>query len=403
MQKSDENIRKALTKAGAYGSDVDLDRLEEGTRKPIAIDDLDDAKGFGKTMEHVGVVADDSNRAGTIIFIDNGMSHCSNREQEGVELMSTREALKKYSWAKDYIWGSIAPDKDKYTATTFLNEADGYFLRVKAGYQAKYPVQSCLLLNMDKSIQNLHNIVILEEGSSLEMISGCSTTTHSNDALHVGVTEMYIKDDAKLQYSMIHNWGKKTSVRPRTTTVLGKNAHYTSNYVLLNPVGSLQTYPVANLDGEGASATFNTMCLAETGSNVDTGSMVALNAKDTKAQIMSRSIVNGGCVYARGRLVGNAPGVKAHLECRSIVLNDKGSTVAIPELEAHLADVEMTHEAAVGKIARDQIEYLMSRGLSEDDAVSMIVKGFLTGSISGLPLSLQEEIDSAIAKANFGS
>lgn len=110
----------------------------------------------------------------------------------------------------------------------------------------------------------------------------------------------------------------------------------------------------------------------------------------------------GGHMCARGRLVGNAPEVKAHLECRSIIMKDGGSTNAVPELEAHVADVEMTHEAAVGKIAQDQIEYLMSRGLDEDQAVSMIVRGFLSGSINGLPPELQKELESAMEKANLG-
>lgn len=397
-----EDVKKALSKAGAYGSDVDLDRFEIGSRESKQIEDLKDSKEFKETMMHVGVV-DDDNRAGTILFIDNGLSHCSNREQEGVEILTTQEALAKYTWAKDYIWKSMDPAKDKYTAKAYLEKSDGYFVRVKAGYKAKHPLQTCMLINKDKSIQNVHNIVILEEGSSLEMITGCSTTHRSDDTLHVGVSEMYIKDDASLQFSMIHNWGKKTSVRPRTSTVMGRNSKYTNNYILLNPVGSLQTYPVTSLNGEGASAAFNTMCLANEGSNVDTGSMALLNARNANAQIMSRSIVNGGTVYARGRLVGNASGAKAHLECRSIVLKDGSSTIAVPELEAHVADVDMTHEAAVGKIARDQIEYLMSRGLKEDDAVSMIIRGFLSGSISGLPPSLQKEIDEAIGKANLGS
>jgi hypothetical protein len=118
---------------------------------------------------------------------------------------------------------------------------------------------------------------------------------------------------------------------------------------------------------------------------------------------MSRAISMGGRLCARGRIVGNAPEAKGHLECRSIILKDGGATLAVPELEAHIADVEMTHEAAVGKIARDQIEYIMSRGLSEDDAVSMIVKGFLSGgNINGLPPELQKELDEAIAQANVG-
>ncbi len=397
-----EDVKKALNKAAAYGKDIDLEKFDEGTREPTQIEDIAGSNEFKETMTRVGVTGE-GDRSGTIIFIDNGMSHCSNKEQDGVEMLSTQAAFKKYDWVKNYMWKSMDPMKDKYTAKTYLEESDGYFIRVKQGYHAKYPIQTCMLLNKNKSIQNLHNIIIMEEGSSLEIITGCSTTQHSNDALHVGVSEIYIHDNAKLQFSMIHSWGKETGVRPRTATIMGKNSSYTNNYILLNPVGSLQSYPVANLNGENASCAFNTMCLAEKGSNVDTGGMAILNAKGTNAQLMSRSITKGGSMIARGKLVGNAAGAKAHLECRSLVLEDGGLTLAIPELEARVADVEMTHEAAVGKIARDQIEYLMSRGLSEDDAIGMIVKGFLAGSIEGLPISLKKEIDEAISKANLGS
>ncbi len=194
----------------------------------------------------------------------------------------------------------------------------------------------------------------------------------------------------------------KTAVRPRTNVVMKKNARYVNNYVVLDPVGTIQSFPNAYLNGEGASCSFNTMCIAHENSNIDTGGCAILNAPNTGAEILSRNISYGGRMIARGRLIGNAPGAKAHLECKSIILKDGGMTQAIPELEASCADVEMTHEAAVGKIAQEQIEYLMSRGLTEDEAVSMIVRGFLVGGIKGLPANLQKEIDAAIEKASEG-
>lgn len=400
MPSDNQHIKDALTKKGAYGADLDLDRYDEGTREPEQIDDLQ-SSDFKKYMENVGVVSDEMNRAGTLMFIDNGMSHCSAKTQEGLEMMTVKQALAKHDGLKDYFWKAMDPTKDKYTAKTWLEDSDGYFIRVKSGYHIKNPVQTCMLLNKDKSIQNLHNIIIVEDGATLEMITGCSTAHHANDSVHVGVSEIFVGDNANLTFSMIHSWGKQTGVRPRTNCVVGKNSNYTNNYVILNPVGSLQSFPVATL-GDNSSATYNTMCIAHEGSDIDTGGMVNLNGVRSRAEIMSRSISMGGRMCARGRLVGNAPDIKAHLECRSIILKDGGATLAVPELEAHVADVEMTHEAAVGKIAREQIEYLMSRGLDEDQAVSMIVRGFLSGSINGLPEALQKELDEAIEKANLG-
>jgi len=396
-----QTVRQALEKKGAYGKDLNLNHYDVEAKETVEIDDLQKSD-YKRYMENVGIVADEIGRSGTLMFIDNNPSHCSPKVQEGLEVMTTQQALKKYDGLKDHFWKAMDPTKDKYTAKTYLEDGNGYFVRVKSGYHIKYPLQTCMLLNTEKSTQNVHNIVIVEDNASLEMLTGCSTAHHTNDALHVGVSEIYVGDNSNLTFSMIHSWGKDTGVRPRTSTVVGKNSHYTNNYVILNPVGSLQSFPVATL-GDDSSATYNTMCIAHENSDIDTGGMVNLNGRRSRAEIMSRSISMGGKMVARGRMVGNAPEAKGHLECRSIILKDGGTTQAIPELEAHIADVEMTHEAAVGKIARDQIEYIMSRGLSEDDAVSMIVKGFLSGgNINGLPAELQKELDEAIAKANVG-
>lgn len=397
-------VKEALKKSSAYGPDVDLESYNVGETDLGHIDDLENVDSDIKDlMVNVGVVSDEEGRDGSIVFINNSMSHCSNKIEEGVELLSTREAVAKYDWLKDYFWKAVDPEKDKFTAKTYIEDSDGYFIRVRKGYHAKNPVQTCMLIKNKNTMQNLHNIILIEEGASLEIITGCTTDRHANHALHIGVSEIYIKEGGSLSFSMIHNWGVDTTVRPRTGCVLEKDATYTNNYVILNPVGTMQGYPVAYLNGEGASCTYNTICLSHKESNIDSGGAVIMNAPNTSAEIMSRSINKGGRMIARARLSGNAEKVKAHLECRSIVLEDGGITLAVPELESSVSDVEMTHEAAVGKIDQDQIEYLMSRGLSEDEAVSMIVRGFLVGGIKGLPDNLMKEIDEAVAKANLGN
>lgn len=401
MQKG-KDVKNALSKKALYGEDIDLNAYEDGTYTPDKVEDLNNVDGEMKErLVNVGVLPDGKDRSGTILFIDNGESHISTNTPD-VEMMSTRAAVKKYG-LEEYNWKAVDPEKDKYTAKSFLDDSDGYFVRVKKGKKVTTPVQSCMLINKNKAIQNVHNIVIVEEGASLEMITGCTTGKHAGDSLHVGVSEIYVKDGGSLTFSMIHNWGEKTNVRPRTVAILGKDSKFVNNYVILNPVGSMQSYPVAYLNGEGASVMFNTICLSHPGSEIDSGGEVVLNAPNTSAEIISRSITVGGKMMARGKLVGNAAGAKAHLECRSLVLSDNGSTLAVPELEAHVADVEMTHEAAVGKIAQDQVEYLMLRGLSEDEAVGMIVRGFLEGGIRGLPDDLKKDIDDAIEKSNLGS
>ncbi|MDR0335153.1 MAG: SufD family Fe-S cluster assembly protein [Methanomassiliicoccaceae archaeon] len=397
-----KDVKEALNKKASYGPDIDLDDYKVGTYTPDKVDRLESIPGDVKErMVNVGVMPCGTGRAGTILFNDNGPVHVSSSSDD-IELMPIRKAAKIYDLS-EYLWKAVPADKDKYTSKTYIEDSDGYFIRVKEGRHVKYPVQTCMIINRNKQMQNVHNIVIVEKDASLEVITGCTTKKHVTESLHVGVSETYIKDGGSLTFTMVHNWSDDTYVRPRSGCIMGKNSKYVNNYVILNPVRSVQSYPVAYLNGEGASVKFNNICLSHDGSEIDTGCRVELNAPRTSAEIISRSITFGGRMIARGKLVGNAPGAKAHLECKGLVLNDGGLTLAIPELESSIADVEMTHEAAVGKIARDQVEYLMMRGLTEEQAVGMIVRGFLEGGIKGLPDDLKRDIDAAIDKANLGS
>jgi len=398
-----KDVRDALNRKAAYGKDIDIDKYENGSRESEGISDLRNApEELKDKMAEVGIIPDGKDRSGSILFIDNAKCHASSSDPD-VEVISTREALKRYGGLKEYFWKAVDPMKDKYTAKSYAEDADGYFIRAKKGKKVSAPLQSCMMIGKNGNMQNVHNIIVVEENAHLEVISGCATGKHANEALHIGVSEIFVKEGGSLAFSMIHSWGNKTAVRPRTVAILEKDAKFTNNYVILNPVGTMQSYPVAHLNGEGASVKFNSICLSHPGSEIDTGGEAVLNAPNTSAEIISRSITIGGRMMARGKLVGKAAGAKAHLECRSLVLSDGGETLAVPELEAYLADVEMTHEAAVGKIARDQVEYLMIRGLTEDEAVSMIVRGFLEGGIRGLPEELKRDIDDAIEKANLGS
>ena len=251
---------------------------------------------------------------------------------------------------------------------------------------------------MDRLAQDVHNVVSAEEGSELHVITGCATSPHVRSGLHVGVSEFYVKRGARLIFTMVHNWPEDMAVRPRTAIFVEEGATFISNYVCLMPARDLQMYPTAVLRGRGAVATFQSVLLARPGSLMDVGSRVILREEGCRTEVISRNVSTGGRIIARGHLVGEAPGVKGHLECRGLMLSGEGLIHAVPELEARMAGVEMSHEAAVGKIAREEIEYLMSRGLSEEEATSLIIKGFLSLDIEGLPPLLKEEIDRVIAE-----
>jgi Fe-S cluster assembly scaffold protein SufB len=177
---------------------------------------------------------------------------------------------------------------------------------------------------------------------------------------------------------------------------------FISNYILLRPVKTVQMYPTVTLAGEGAVASLNSIVIAHPGSEIDLGGRVILQEPHTRAEIIARTITTGGKSVSRGHLVGKAPEIKAHLECRGLILAENGVIYAVPELEGTVAGVDMSHEAAVGKIAAEEIEYLMARGLTEEEAVSTIVRGFLRAKIEGLPQALEEEIEQVILETGKG-
>jgi len=406
MQTDEVNLKKraenATEKKAAFGEDFELEKFEEGSKISRPIEDLQTLdEESKKTLLQVGVVPSEEGRSGSLIVLDNAVSHSSLKDKN-VELMSTQKALEKYEWLKDYSWKLVSVDTDKYTAKTYLENADGYFIRVPAGKKSSLPVQTCLLLGRDKIFQTVHNIVIVEEGASLDIITGCTAKKGVEEGLHLGISEMYVKKGATLNFTMIHNWAEQIGVRPRTVIKVEEGGTYVSNYICLKPVRSVQTYPTVKLEGEGAVTRLNTIAIAHSGSELDLGSRAIFNAPGTKAELISRTITIGGRVIARGEMIGNAKGAKGHLECKGLVLTDKGSQLAIPILEANVDDVELTHEAAVGKIAKDQVEYLMARGLTEDEAVGMIVRGFLDVGIRGIPEELKKEIENTITQTAFG-
>ncbi|MBU4420347.1 MAG: SufD family Fe-S cluster assembly protein [Proteobacteria bacterium] len=378
-------------------SEVNLDNYEVETEEHEYIDELSriDSSDAAKFLD-VGVDTKEMARAGTFIQKDKSVIHCRTK-LDGVEVMGISQAREKYEWLGDYMWKSISPETDKFTSQAKEKPHEGYFIRSLPGVKTEHPIQACLYIAKDKFSQNVHNVVIAEEGSELHIITGCATAPHLVSGLHVGVSEFYVKKGAKLIFTMIHDWGEKVNVRPRTVTQVDEGGLIISNYISLKPVGSLQMFPTTYLNGRGAVARFNSILVASKGSYLDVGSKVVLSAPDSRAEIISRAITSGGTIIARGSLIGKVAGIKAHLECKGLILND-GLMHAIPELKGYVPNVEMSHEAAVGKIDQREIEYLMARGLDEDEAVSTIVRGFLNVDIEGLPENLKNKLDNIIAE-----
>jgi Fe-S cluster assembly scaffold protein SufB len=391
-----DKAKRAEKKRAALGPDIDLSAY------PLEAEDHGEIRKLSGLTEEVkeravavGIDAEEACRSGTFFQIDHSVILASAR-QSGLEVMSTTEALNRYEWLKDYWWKAVEVDADKYTAQAALRQQHGYFLRALPGAKAEFPLQACLYMTREGAAQNVHNIIIAEEGSELHIITGCTTAQGVKSGLHVGVSEFYIKKNAKVTFTMIHNWAEDVAVRPRTGTIVEENGVFLSNYICMKPVKTLQTYPAAYCVGENATVRYNTILSAPPGSNMDVGSKVFLRAKGSRAEVVSRAITRGGDIVARGNLIGEVAGIKAHLECRGLILSDRGSILAIPELDGRVSGVDMSHEAAVGKIDEEEIQYLMARGLTDEEATAAIVRGFLDVEIKGLPEHLRAEIKKAV-------
>jgi len=392
-----EKAQLAAGKPAPFGEDIDLKKFDSSAEeRPYQPDPSEFPLEAKERMLEAGVVVDDlGQRAGTFIQMDNAPVHSSVR-QEDIEVMPISQALKRYDWILDYWWRAVAVDTDKYTAKVELNQYNGYFIRALPGAKTIYPVQACLYLAKPRLAQSVHNIVIAEENSELHIITGCTTASDEQTGLHLGVSEFYIKKGAKVTFTMIHNWNPEVAVRPRSAAIIEENGLFLSNYVLMKPVWSLQMYPTARCVGENAVVRFNSVLVAGPGSSLDVGSRVILDAKGARTEIISRAITTGGNIIARGYVEGTAPDVKGHLECRGLILTDKGMIHAIPELKGTLPGIDLSHEAAVGKIAEEEVEYLMARGLTRSEATATIVRGFLRVDIEGLPPLLGAELQRAI-------
>ena len=396
-----EKASRVTDKKGAIGPDIDLNKFDEAPvpHSYLADEDLcaipaDEQKNLIMS----GLDVTKKERGGTYFQMDTEVVHC-HTQQEGIEVIPIQKALDEYDWIRDYYWKLVAVDADKYTAAAELGLHDGYVIRARAGTKSIYPIQACLYLDKDGLQQNVHNIIIAEEDSELHIISGCATAPHMKRGVHVGISEFFVKKNAKLSFTMIHNWAEDMMVRPRSVAQVEEGGLFLNNYICMKPVRSLQMYPTTHLIGNDAVARFYSIIVGSPGSEYDLGGRIYLKKPGNRAEIVARTITNGGNIIARGQLIGEVPGIKAHLECRGLILNG-GIMSAIPELEGRVDGVEMSHEAAVGKIAQEEIAYLMSRGLSEDEATATIVRGFLNVDIPGLPPQLQAEIDRAIEESD---
>jgi uncharacterized protein len=341
-----------------------------------------------KNVISSGIELTEKNRSASFFQQDNQVL-IAKTLSESVDILSTEDALKKYPEVKDYYGRSF-----KSLGKDFPEDTEGgYFIRVKKGKKVTMPIQTCLFLKAQGFKQRVHNIIIIEEGAQAHLITGCAASRAEKERFHLGISEFYVKKGGYLNFTMIHSWEKDVQVKPLSLALVEEGGTFISNYVCLRQVREVVMYPTAVLEGKGAKASFSSLILSFPQTFQDIGSRVIFKAEDTQAEIVSRAVSLGGKVIARGHLQSKSKKVKAHLECRGLLVKEEGRIHAIPELETEFSDVDMSHEAAIGRVRKEEIEYLCSRGLNKEQAQSVIIRGFMDVDILGLPDILQKEIN----------
>lgn len=319
--------------------------------------------------------------------------------KQGVIYTDMETALREYpDIVKKHFMKCVPVNDHKFSALHGAVWSGGSFVYVPKNVKVEIPLQSYFRINSPESGQFEHTLIIVEEGASLHFIEGCSAPKYNKVNLHAGCVELFVKDNAYLRYSTIENWSKNMLNLNTKKAIVGKNAQI--DWVT-GSFGSKisMLYPMSILNGEGAKTEYTGITFAGEGQNLDTGFKTIHNAPNTSSVINSKSISKSGgkCTYrSLVRINENAKGSKASVSCESLMLDDKSISDTIPVNDIRTDEVEFSHEAKIGKISDKTIFYLMSRGLSEEDAKAMIVRGFAYPISKELPVEYAVEMNNLI-------
>ena len=299
----------------------------------------------------------------------------------------------------------VPPTDHKFAALHGAVWSGGSFVYVPKNVHVDIPLQSYFRLNAKGAGQFEHTLIILEEGSSLHFIEGCSAPKYNVANLHAGCVELYVGKNAKLRYSTIENWSRNmyNLNTKRAIVEEGGEMEWVSG-----SFGSHVSYlyPMTILNGKNATMQFSGVTFAGKDQNLDTGAKVVHNAENTKSYMNTRSISKGGGISTfRSAVVINskAKGSISSVSCQSLMLDSMSRSDTIPAIEMKTGDATVGHEASIGKIGSEEIFYLMSRGASEDEAREMIVRGFAGNVSKELPLEYALEMNNLISLEMKGS
>ncbi len=328
-------------------------------------------------------------------------------EEKGVIFCNMDEAVQEHpDLVKEHFMTTCVPPSDnKFAALHGAVWSGGSFVYVPEGVTVEMPVQAYFRMNSEGMGQFEHTLIIAEENSEVHYIEGCSAPKYSAFNLHSGGVEVFVKEGAHVQYSTVQNWSRNTYNLNTKRAIVEKDG--TMEWVS-GSMGSKATmlYPCTILKGEGATDTHITIAFAGEGQDIDTGAKVYHNAPNTKSTIESKSISkDGGRTNYRGlvHIADGCAGAETAVECDALMFDNESTSDTMPYMEINESDVNVAHEATVGRIGDEDIFYLQQRGLDDDDAKKMIVAGFIEPITEELPIEYAVELNRLIELEMEGS
>ncbi|MFI3177636.1 MAG: Fe-S cluster assembly protein SufB [Eubacteriales bacterium] len=319
--------------------------------------------------------------------------------EQGVVYTDMETAMREYEHiVKEYFMTVVPVHDHKFAALHGAVWSGGSFVYVPKGVQVDIPLQSYFRLNAAGTGQFEHTLIIVEEGASLHFIEGCSAPKHSKINLHAGCVELVVKENAYLRYSTIENWSKNMlnlNTKKVVVDAGGKVDWVTGSFG--SKISML--YPMSILRGEFAKAEYTGVTFAGSGQNLDTGFKMVLAAPNTSCVVHAKSISKGtgqSVFRSSVKVLPNAKQSKASVSCDSLILDKTATSDTIPVSDIRTGEVQYSHEAKIGRISDKTLFYLMSRGLTEQEAKAMIVRGFASDVSKELPLEYAVEMNNLI-------
>ena len=327
-------------------------------------------------------------------------------EEMGIIFKDTDSALQENEELFKKYWGTVVPASDnKFAALNTAVWSGGSFIYVPPGVKVETPLQAYFRINSENMGQFERTLIIVDEGAHVHYVEGCTAPVYSTSSLHSAVVEIIVKKDAYCRYTTIQNWSNNVYNLVTKRTVVEANG--TMEWIDGN-IGSKLTmkYPACILKGEGARGMTLSIALAGKGQHQDAGAKMIHLAPNTSSTIVSKSISKqGGKVTYRGivRFGPKASGARANIECDTLILDNESTSDTIPYNEILNDNVSLEHEAKVSKVSEEQLFYLMSRGISEQEATEMIVMGFIEPFTRELPMEYAVEMNRLIKFEMEGS